>query len=237
MGEKKRTNMKPETRRNQLIDCAEALFFSKGFESTTVQDILDMAKVSKGGFYHHFKSKDELLFGVIYRSAEAVFSDMEAIAQDVAASPLDRLHRFTHLETRHVQDGNLADYVEVFRVMNDPSSAVLLDQFRRYLRPRSKPYLAQIISDGVEAGVFTVNDVESVAEFVIYIFEFHHSAYSEALTARGTEFANTAGARLQSALDTQFLAIDRILGLPDHTTDFGWPGLVDAIMATRPPGE
>jgi AcrR family transcriptional regulator len=237
MSKEKRTNMKPEARRNQLIDCAEALFFSKGFDGTTIQDVLDMAGVSKGGFYHHFKSKDELLFGVIYRSAKAVFADMQTIADDASASPLQKLHSFMHLEARHVQAHNLADYVEVFRVMNDPSSAVLLDQLRRYLRPRSTPFLAEILRSGVETGVFLVDDPETAAEMILYTAEFFHAAYSEALEARGTDSADAAGAHLQTVLDMQFLTIDRILGLPDKTTHFGWPDLVDAVMATRQPGD
>jgi AcrR family transcriptional regulator len=233
MSEAKRKNMKPEARRNQLIDCGEALFFSKGFDATTIQDVLDMAGISKGGFYHQFKSKDELLFGVIYRSAEVVINDMRSIAEDTSVSPLSRLHQFLHLETKHVQANSLPDYLEVFRVMNDPKSSVLLNQLRRYIRLHSKPLLARILQSGVEAGEFTVEDTETAAELVLYTSEFFFAALSDALAARGTDLASDAADRLRAVMDMQFLTVDRILGLPDKTTSFGWPDYVDAVMATN----
>ena len=96
--------------------------------------------------------------------------------------------------------------------------------------------LVAILRDGADTGVFSIADAKTAAELVMYSFEFYHTAYSEALAARGTEFAAVAGTHLQSALDMQFLMIDRILGLPDKTTNFGWPDLVDRVMETRQPG-
>lgn len=60
MKSKKRTNMKPEERRNQLWELAQSFLFSEGFEETSMPDILNTAGISKGGFYHHFGSKDAL---------------------------------------------------------------------------------------------------------------------------------------------------------------------------------
>ncbi|WP_419785348.1 TetR/AcrR family transcriptional regulator [Pseudodesulfovibrio sp.] len=50
-----------ETRRMFLLDTAEAIFLKKGYEAATVNDILEAANLSKGGFYHYFKSKNEVL--------------------------------------------------------------------------------------------------------------------------------------------------------------------------------
>ena len=65
MNKPKRKNLKPEDRRSQFLDCAEALFFTKGYDDTSIQDVLNMAGVSKGGFYHHFKSRDAFLAAMI----------------------------------------------------------------------------------------------------------------------------------------------------------------------------
>jgi AcrR family transcriptional regulator len=66
----------PDVRRNELLDSAQALFFNKGYEATTVADIIEKAGVSKGGFYHHFTAKDDLL---------------EALGERLAAETLGRL--------------------------------------------------------------------------------------------------------------------------------------------------
>ena len=52
---------KGDMRREELIATAERLFYTKGYEKTSVQDILTEMNFSKGGFYHHFESKLQLL--------------------------------------------------------------------------------------------------------------------------------------------------------------------------------
>ncbi len=51
---------RPEKTR-EIVTISEQLFLEKGFAETTVDDILKRAGLSKGGFYHYFKSKEEVL--------------------------------------------------------------------------------------------------------------------------------------------------------------------------------
>ena len=48
---------KGDARRGELLAASEKLFYTKGYENTSVQDIMDAVGFSKGGFYHHFDSK------------------------------------------------------------------------------------------------------------------------------------------------------------------------------------
>lgn len=52
---------KGEAKRQEMLAVSEQLFLSKGYDATSVQDILDVLHASKGGFYHHFASKEEVL--------------------------------------------------------------------------------------------------------------------------------------------------------------------------------
>lgn len=52
---------KGELRKESILKTAERLFFEKGYEETSIQDILDALSISKGGFYHYFESKIALL--------------------------------------------------------------------------------------------------------------------------------------------------------------------------------
>ena len=54
-------NKYPEQTVEKIIITAARLFSEKGYEQTSIQDILDALKLSKGGLYHHFKSKEEIL--------------------------------------------------------------------------------------------------------------------------------------------------------------------------------
>ncbi len=51
--------------KNTIIEAATKLFARNGFEKTTMEEIIRKAGCSKGGYYHHFKSKDEVLESII----------------------------------------------------------------------------------------------------------------------------------------------------------------------------
>ncbi len=53
--------IKGDLRKSQILEVSEELFCKNGYEKTSVQDILDVLKLSKGSFYHHFESKEQLL--------------------------------------------------------------------------------------------------------------------------------------------------------------------------------
>lgn len=61
---------KGEKKRQEILDVAENLFFTHGYEETTVQDILDALNGSKGSFYHHFGTKLDLMRDIASRHAE-----------------------------------------------------------------------------------------------------------------------------------------------------------------------
>ena len=55
------------TSRKKLLDASLHVIRSKGYEATTVDDICAAAGLSKGSFFHHFKSKDDLIRGMVKR--------------------------------------------------------------------------------------------------------------------------------------------------------------------------
>lgn len=57
--------MNTKTTREQIVEAADDLFYRRGFEHTSFQDIADAVEISRGNFYYHFKTKDEMLDAVI----------------------------------------------------------------------------------------------------------------------------------------------------------------------------
>ena len=53
--------IKGDLRKKQILSTAESLFAERGYEATGIQDILDVLHLSKGSFYHHFESKEQVL--------------------------------------------------------------------------------------------------------------------------------------------------------------------------------
>lgn len=59
--------MRHQTTRAHIIEAADRLFYQHGYEHTSFSDIADVVQISRGNFYHHFKTKDEILDAVIGR--------------------------------------------------------------------------------------------------------------------------------------------------------------------------
>lgn len=86
---------KGDEKRQELLNAAERLFCQKGYEGTSVQDILNAAALSKGGFYHHFASKEEVIHALCDRRAQrAAAFTAEALNQ--AAAPMARINAVLH---------------------------------------------------------------------------------------------------------------------------------------------
>jgi len=66
--------------KNQIMEAAWELFLEKGYENTTVNDIIKKAGTSKGGFYYYFKAKEELLnylYAIFDREYEKFYKNMD----------------------------------------------------------------------------------------------------------------------------------------------------------------
>lgn len=67
-------NKYPEETRSRIIDVAAELFIEKGYENTSIQNIIDrLGGLSKGAIYHHFRSKEEIMYAV----ADRIYSGSE----------------------------------------------------------------------------------------------------------------------------------------------------------------
>eukprot|EP01156_Anaeramoeba_ignava_P003342 Anaeramoba_ignava/a221986_9.p1 GENE.a221986_9~~a221986_9.p1 ORF type:complete len:213 (-),score=-0.67 a221986_9:772-1410(-) len=70
MGISERKQREKERRKSEILDAAEKLFFSKGFDETTMDDVAENAELSKGTLYLYFKNKEELFLELSYRGME-----------------------------------------------------------------------------------------------------------------------------------------------------------------------
>lgn len=88
-----------ETRR-QIVDVADRLFYERGFEATSFADIAKDTGLSRGNFYYHFKTKNEILEAVIAQRAAHTGAMLEAWERE-AASPAECIRRFIHILIRN----------------------------------------------------------------------------------------------------------------------------------------
>src|SRR5258706_3444674 len=103
-------------KRNEILDVAQRLVFTKGYERMTIQDILDALAISKGAFYHYFDSKPALLEAFIERGQDELEQRLRAIVDDPHPSALEKLQRFFAIldRARISQQAFLADLAHVW---------------------------------------------------------------------------------------------------------------------------
>jgi TetR/AcrR family transcriptional regulator, transcriptional repressor for nem operon len=82
--------------RNLIVEKADTLFYEGGFEATSFADIAAAVGISRGNFYHHFRTKDEILDAVITRRMERTHSMLESW-QEEGQGPRDRILCFIHI--------------------------------------------------------------------------------------------------------------------------------------------
>jgi TetR/AcrR family transcriptional regulator len=92
MGIAERKEREKQQRREEIIQAAELVFFSKGFEQSTMDDIAGKAELSKGTLYLYFKSKEELHMAVA-RRAIVLLRSLTLKASEKSGNAVEKLQR------------------------------------------------------------------------------------------------------------------------------------------------
>ena len=95
--------------KTRLLDAALYVIRAKGYAATTVDDVCHRAGVTKGSFFHHFKSKDELALDAAAYWGTASQALFAAAPYRKLQDPLDRLLGYLDFRGESLQ-GDLADY-------------------------------------------------------------------------------------------------------------------------------
>lgn len=157
----------PEERKAEIMDTAERLFKTKGYEETSVNDILQVIGIAKGTFYYYFKSKDEIMDAVVERSIERRVQYLLPIVEDPHVSALDKLKRIIH-ENQIMNDEN----VEMLDYLHKPENIVMHQKSLIQAVQRFSPVLAKIICQGIEERLFQTDYPLELAEFLMVGMNF-----------------------------------------------------------------
>ncbi|KIR66214.1 TetR/AcrR family transcriptional regulator [Micromonospora harpali] len=151
----------PENTRKSLIASALELFEKRGFDRTSVQEIADRAKLTKGAFYHHFESKDDLLRHIQEEYLEA---QLAAIAKIEAGSddPKVRVAELIRFSLTSV-----AEYRAHVTIFYQERRNLTADLFAEVTRKRGlvESAFAGMIADGVARGAFRSDVDPRIATF------------------------------------------------------------------------
>ncbi len=130
----------PSTR-ERIVEAADALFYQRGFEKTSFADIADAVQLSRGNFYYHFKSKDDILEAVIALRAARTQSMLEAWTAG-AQTPTARLRCFAQMLIQNREQiqrhgcpvGTLSTELAKSNHPAQRGAGMIFGQFRSWLR-------------------------------------------------------------------------------------------------------
>ncbi|MEO1161508.1 MAG: TetR/AcrR family transcriptional regulator [Pseudomonadota bacterium] len=125
----------------QIVAAADQLFYRQGYEHTSFADIAGAVQISRGNFYYHFKTKDDILEAVIgTRMADT--RQMLASWEAESADPEDRIRSFIHILIANRADikrfgcpvGTLTTELAKLNHASQAGATALFSLFRTWLR-------------------------------------------------------------------------------------------------------
>lgn len=149
-------------RRNEILDAAEELFGTKGFDQTSTNDILEKVGIARGTLYYHFKSKEDILDAMIERMTGQLMEGARLIAEDKKMSVWERL-------TKSILALNVSSGIghEVMEQVHRPQNALMHQKMQTTLLSGINPILTGLVKEGIEAGIVQTSYPAEAVEMVM----------------------------------------------------------------------
>ena len=151
--------------KNKILNAASVLFLEKGYEETTMQDIMESSGVSKGAIYHYFVSKQEIISFMIKDAQKHINTRFLEIADDNSLSAEEKIKAvITYFMENREQN------ILIANKWIDKVPYALVDTIRnanKYIAPQ----IAKIIKQGTQNGNFQCNYPDELAEVLIQLFD------------------------------------------------------------------
>lgn len=157
-------NKHPEETVNLILDVATRLFMEKGYEHTSIQDIIDnLGGLSKGAIYHHFKSKEDILVAVTDRMTEESNRVLESIRDRTDLTGREKLKTiFKESILRPVQNDI---FTTAPNLGNNPR--LLYSIFSETVNEAAPGYIQPIIEQGIADGSIRAEYPAELAQLII----------------------------------------------------------------------
>ncbi len=200
-------------RRNEILDAAQRLVYTRGYEQMSIQDILDELQISKGAFYHYFGSKQAMLEALIERTQTEAETLVFPILQDVGLSAIEKLQRF--FATAAYWKSTRKDFfLGLLRIWYIDENALVREKIFRMAVKRYGPLLTEVIRQGIGEGVFTTPYPDQMGEVVICLLQSMGNALSEFLLAYEPGVSDLC---IENIVASYSDALERALGAPAGT--------------------
>jgi AcrR family transcriptional regulator len=201
-------------RRDAILDAAQRLILSAGYERLTVQDILDDLQISKGAFYHYFDSKPAVVEALTERLVDDSERALAPIAADRDLGALDKLRRFFG-EIIRWKSARQKLLVAMLPVWYAPDNIAFRVQIDRAVAARLAPLLATIVRQGVDEHLFATGYPEQAGTIIVALVQSLQQALAQQLLTAAHRSPDAPNVKqIVATYAAHIEAIERCLNVP-----------------------
>ena len=158
-------NKYPEETVRRILDAAERLFVAKGYDRTSLQDIIEGTGLSKGAIYHHFASKEDIFYAVCDRIGQHNADILAKVRDDPALSGLEKLRAIFKAS---LQPERQAKMFCMMPYLLD-NAKFLATEMRSILEEVVPCFVEPIIRQGIADGSIQTDQPRELAEAMILL--------------------------------------------------------------------
>jgi AcrR family transcriptional regulator len=219
---------KAAERRTEILNAAQDLFLSRGYDTTTVNDLLNAVGISKGAFYHHFSAKEDVLQALVWRMAEQGLAALSPIIEREDLGPLEKLKLF-FTEGQRFRKEHAAALRPLIDVLFRDENLRLRLRGAEQMIELVAPHLGRVLEEGAKTGIFDIDDPIETARLVLNLGTLVHEAFATALKLAASSKPD-AIALLSKRVASYERALERLLGIPKHSLSIVDPELLELFL-------
>ena len=157
-------------KRGEILDAAQRLVFTKGYERMSIQDILTELSISSGAFHHYFESREALLEAFIERMGREAEKPLLPILQNPDLNAIQKLQGFfdTLDRLRFAQKAFLA---RLARVWFNDDNALVRQKVDEAVFTQRAPLIAEIVRQGIREGSFSTTHPDQAGEIILSLLQ------------------------------------------------------------------
>lgn len=158
-------NKYPEETVKLILDAATHLFVEKGYDATSLQDIINETNLSKGAIYHHFSSKEEIFEAIFHRIGEENTTALAKVRDDKSLSGLEKL-RAIFKAALFNSNQSLMLTVTPCLLDNPRFLAMQIAQLYQIVAPK---FIQPILQQGIDDGSIQAANPGELAEAIMVL--------------------------------------------------------------------
>ena len=153
---------KGEKRKLELLEIAYRMFISRGYENTSVDDIIAEAGIAKGTYYYYFESKEETLEEVIGMMIDKEIEAAGAILDFDMPVPQKIIGIIASINPSQEEK-------TIEGALMQPENIVMHQKIKRRLVEKVVPLLARAVEEGVEQGIFSCDNIPERVKMMLVL--------------------------------------------------------------------